>query len=46
VLFTPYPAALAFKGTIPRCVSSGDIGDSDVYGAQQHAPMLDVEIPL
>jgi hypothetical protein len=46
VLFTPYPAALAFKGTIPRRVSSGDIGDTDVYGAQQHAPMLDVEIPL
>jgi hypothetical protein len=46
VLFTPYPAALAFKGTIPRIVSSGDVGDSDVYGAQQHAPMLDVEIPL
>ena len=46
VLFTPYPAALAFKGTIPRHVSSGDIGDTDVYGAQQHAPMLDVEIPI
>ena len=46
VLYTPYPAALALKGTIPRRVSSGDIGDTDVYGAQQHAPMLDVEIPL
>jgi hypothetical protein len=46
VLFTPYPAALAFKGTIPRRISSGDLGDTDVYGAQQHAPMLDVEIPL
>ena len=46
VLFTPYPPALAFKGTIPRHVSSGDVGDTDVYGAQQHAPMLDVEIPI
>lgn len=46
VLFTPYPAAFAFKGTIPRCVSSGDVGDTDVYGAQQHAPMLDVDIPI
>ncbi|MEI8035701.1 MAG: DUF4387 domain-containing protein [Betaproteobacteria bacterium] len=46
VLFTIYPAALAFKGTIPRCTSSGDIGDTDVYGAQQHAPLLDVEIPI
>jgi hypothetical protein len=46
VLYTPYPAALALKGTIPRRISSGDVGDTDVYGAQQHAPMLDVEIPL
>ncbi len=46
VLYTPYPAALALKGTIPRRISSGDIGDTDVYGAQQHAPMLDVEIPI
>jgi hypothetical protein len=46
VLFTAYPAALAFKGTIPRRISSGDLGDTDVYGAQQHAPMLDVEIPI
>jgi len=46
VLYTPYPAALALKGTIPRRVSSGDVGDTDVYGAQQHAPMLDVEIPM
>ncbi|GAA4341505.1 DUF4387 domain-containing protein [Pigmentiphaga soli] len=46
VLFTPYAPALAFKATIPRRVSSGDIGDTDVYGAQQHAPLLDVDIPL
>lgn len=46
VLFTEYPAGYAFKATIPRLVSSGDIGDTDVYGAQQHAPLLDVEIPL
>jgi hypothetical protein len=46
VLFTEYPAACAFKATIPRSVSSGDVGDTDVYGAQQHAPLLDVEIPV
>jgi hypothetical protein len=45
VLYTPYPAAFALKGTIPRRVSSGDVGDTDVYGAQQHAPLLDIEIP-
>ena len=46
VLFTPYDAALAFKATLPRLVPAGDFGDTDVYGAQQHAPLLDVEIPL
>ncbi len=46
VLFTPYPAGNAFKATLPLLVASGDIGDTDVYGAQQHAPLLDVEVPL
>jgi len=46
VLFTPYDTAAAFKATFPRAISAGDIGDTDVYGAQQHAPLLDVDIPL
>ncbi|MBV8150606.1 MAG: DUF4387 domain-containing protein [Candidatus Eremiobacteraeota bacterium] len=46
VLFTEYPAGYAFKATIPRAVSSGDVGDTDVYGAQQHAPLLEVDIPI
>jgi hypothetical protein len=46
VLFTPYDAASAFKATLPRLVPAGDIGDTDVYGAQQHAPLLDVDIPV
>jgi hypothetical protein len=46
VLFTVYNAALAFKATLPRLVPAGDIGDTDVYGAQQHAPLLEVDIPL
>ena len=46
VLFTEFPAGHAFKATIPRAVSSGDVGDTDVYGAQQHAPLLEVDIPL
>ena len=46
VMFTEYPAGNAFKATIPRLVASGDVGDTDVYGAQQHAPLLDVEIPI
>ena len=40
------PAARAIKATIVRPVPSGSVGDTDVYGAQQHAPWLDVEIPL
>jgi len=46
VLFTVYDAGYAFKATIPRRIPSGDLGDTDVYGAQQHAPLLDVEIPV
>ena len=41
-----FDAALSFKVTIARKVSSGTVGDTDVFGAQQHAPLLDVEIPL
>jgi len=43
VFFDP---ALAIKITIKRPIESGGIGDSDVYGAQQHAPLFDVSIPL
>ena len=40
-----FDPALSFKATIARPISSGTAGDSDVFGAQQHAPLLDVEIP-
>lgn len=46
VLLTEYPPALAYKATIERRIPSGDVGDTDVYGAQQHAPLLDVDIPI
>jgi hypothetical protein len=46
VLFTPYAAAFAFKATLPRLVPAGDFGDTDVYGCQQHAPLLDVDLPI
>lgn len=45
VSIIPYDVAYAIKITIPRLVPSGDPGDTDVYGAQQHAPLLDIEIP-
>lgn len=40
----PYPAANAIKIVLPRRIIAGTPGDTDVYGAQQHRPMLDVEI--
>lgn len=46
VLFTVYDAGCAFKATLPRLVPAGDIGDTDVYGAQQHAPLLEVDVPV
>ncbi|NLK00167.1 MAG: DUF4387 domain-containing protein [Clostridia bacterium] len=36
--------ARAIKITIIRPVSSGDLGDTDIYGAQQHAPLMNWEI--
>jgi hypothetical protein len=46
VLSTVYDPALALKATLPRLVPAGDIGDTDVYGIQQHGPLLDVDIPI
>ena len=40
-----FDPALSLKATIARRVSSGTVGDTDVFGAQQHAPLLDVEVP-
>ena len=41
----PSEEALAIKITLPRRVRSGDAADSDVYGAQQYAPLLTVDLP-
>ncbi|MDR0378030.1 MAG: DUF4387 domain-containing protein [Spirochaetaceae bacterium] len=41
-----FDPAKAVKVTIKRPLCSGDIGETDVYGAQQHAPFLDVEFDL
>ncbi|ADO77973.1 DUF4387 domain-containing protein [Halanaerobium praevalens] len=41
-----YDPAKAIKVTIIRPFASGDVGETDVYGAQQHAPLLNIEIPL
>ena len=46
VLLVEFPPANAFKATIPRLHGSGAVEDSDVYGAQQHAPLMEVELPI
>lgn len=35
-----FPNAKAIKATIVRPLPSGALGERDVYGAQQHAPMV------
>ena len=45
ITFKEYDKANAIKITIIRPKVSGDPGDSDVYGCQQHAPLLNIEIP-
>ena len=40
VLLVEFPPANAFKATIPRLHGSGAVEDSDVYGAQQHGPLM------
>jgi len=38
-----FDPAKAIKATITRPLCSGDLGETDVYGAQQHAPLLSLE---
>ncbi len=40
-----FDAASAVKITMVRPIVSGALGDSDVYGAQQHAPLLRLRVP-
>ena len=46
ILLAEFPPGNAVKATLPRLHGSGAVEDSDVYGAQQHGPLMDVEIPL
>ena len=45
VVVVPFPPANAIKITVPRPHPSGSIDDTDIFGCQQHAPLLDLEIP-
>ncbi len=41
-----YKPANAVKINLPRLVPSGHPGDTDVYGAQQHAPLLSLDLDI
>ena len=41
-----FKPAKAIKITIRRPLCSGDLGETDVYGAQQHAPLLGLEFDI
>jgi len=39
-----YDAANAIKVTIPRPLTSGDLGDGDMMGGQLYGPLVDLEV--
>ncbi|NHC62334.1 DUF4387 domain-containing protein [Paenalcaligenes suwonensis] len=43
--FVEYDPAYAIKFSILRKKPSGSAGDGDIFGAQQYAPFLDIEVP-
>jgi hypothetical protein len=44
VLFFECANALAFKFSIPRPLTQGELGDGDMHGGQQFVPLMTVEI--
>jgi hypothetical protein len=43
--FVEFDPANAIKFTFYRLQPSGCAGDPDIFGAQQYAPLLDIEVP-
>jgi hypothetical protein len=43
--FVEFDPANAIKFTIYRLQPSGSPGDPDIFGCQQYAPLLDIEVP-
>ncbi len=41
-----FEPAKAIKITIVRPICSGDLGETDVYGAQQHIPLMNFEFTM
>ncbi|MGF7186401.1 hypothetical protein GGQ84_002503 [Desulfitispora alkaliphila] len=46
ISYVEFAPANAIKCTIKRPMAAGDVGERDVYGAQQHAPLLGLMIPM
>lgn len=44
--FVTFDPAYAIKFTILRSRPSGSPGDPDIFGSQQYAPLLDIEVPV
>jgi hypothetical protein len=45
VLFFQHDAARAIKISIPRPYVQCDLEDGDAYGGQQHAPLVEIDVP-
>ncbi|MEZ0094452.1 DUF4387 domain-containing protein [Streptacidiphilus sp. EB129] len=45
VLVVHHDRAQAVKVSFPRPVRQGDVHDSDSYGGQQYAPLVDLQVP-
>ncbi len=44
--FEEFDPAFAIKFSILRERPSGSPGDPDIFGAQQYAPLMDIEVPV
>ena len=45
IAFIFFDPALAFKFTLRRGWRQGSVGERDTFGAQQHAPLMTIDIP-
>jgi hypothetical protein len=45
VSIIPFDPGNAIKINMRRRLASGDPGETDVFGAQQYAPLLNLEVP-
>ncbi|MGG5811127.1 DUF4387 domain-containing protein [Falsiroseomonas sp. CW058] len=45
VMFFEHDQARAIKISIPRPTVQCDLDDGDAYGGQQHAPLVDLDVP-